>query len=166
MFIKEEYNTTEYIAYYEITGYNMEENQDDYIAKELPSWVNVIKRYGKPDIHIMPNKIRVGVHSEYEKDVTIDYIEYCLNEILGYGDKMNDDTTIIVEQIPVPNLYKDEKYYIVDADEFADKETMEDYWNDSFVGWGDADVDFPDTFKKFIKQCLNNGFARLVEEVR
>ena len=166
MFIKEEYNTTEYIAYYEITGYNMEENQDDYIAEELPGWVNVIKRYGKPDIHILPNKIRVGVHSEYEKDVTIDYIEYCINEILGYGDKMNDDTTIIVEQIPIPNLYKDEKYYIVDADEFADKETMEDYWNDSFVGWGDADVDFPDTFKKFIKQCLNNGFARLVEEAR
>ena len=166
MVIREEYNDTEYIAYYEITGYNMEENQDDYIAKELPDWVNVIKRYGKPDIHILPNKIRIGVHSEYEKDVTIDYIEYCINEILGYGDKMADDATIIVEQIPVPNLYKDEKYYIVDADEFADKETMEDYWNDSFVGWGDADVDFPDTFKKFIKQCLNNGFARLVEEAR
>ena len=166
MFIKEEYNEIEYIAYYEITGYNMEENQDDYIAKELPSWVNVIERYGKPDIHILPNKIRVGVHGEYERDVTIDYIEYCLNEILGYGDKMNDETTIIVEQIPIPNLYKDEKYYIVDADEFVDKETMEDYWNDSFVGWGDADVDFPDTFKKFVKQSVNNGFARLVQEAR
>lgn len=158
-------NEIEYIAYYEITGYNMEENQDDYIAKELPNWVNVIVRYGKPDIHILPNKIRLGVHSEYEKYVTIDYIEYSLNELLGYGDKMTDDTTIIVEQIPIPNLYKDEKWYVVDANEFADRETMEEYWSNSFVGWEDADEGFPTTFNKFIKQCLKDGFARTVKEV-
>ena len=151
-------NEIEYIAYYEITGYNMEENQDDYIVKELPGWFNIIKRDNKNDINIVPNKIIFGIHSEYLDDVKMDYVLDAIADIAG-------NTNLIVNQIPVPALYRDEKWYVVDTNEFADRETMEDYWNNSFVGWEDADVGFPTTFNKFIKQCLKDGFARTVQEV-
>ena len=74
MIIREEYNDTEYIAYYEITGYNMEENQDDYIAKELPDWVNVIKRYGKPGVELQNDDKVWELEADYISQALVNYI--------------------------------------------------------------------------------------------
>ena len=159
MFIREyKDSNVEYVAYYEVSGYNSEENQDDYIAKELTGWFQVINRYGKPDIHILTNKIRFGIHSEYKSDVEFDYVKDCLADIVGAKDN-----GLVIEEIACPNLYRDEKYYLVDADEFIDKEEAEEQWNNSFVGWEDADVNFPTTFRKFIKQASEEGILREVE---
>ena len=144
----------EYVAFYEISGYNMEENQDDYIANELPGWVTLINRYGKPDILILNNKIQIGVHSEYKNDVNFDYINYVLSEITG-------GNALTVKAIPCPALFKNDKYYLVDADEFLDKDELEERWLDGFQGWGDDD--YPGTFKKFVNMAIKDGEVREVE---
>lgn len=152
----------EYVAYYEITGYNIEEGQDDYIADALTSWVTPINRFGKTDIKKLTDKMIIGIHSEYKQDVDYDFMTYALQEICG-NSPIYDEDGFDLKPIPCPNLYKNDKYYLVDSDEFIDKEELTELWNNSFVGWEDADVDFPTTLNKFIKQCVQNGTLREVE---
>ena len=152
----------EYVAYYEIKGYNIEENQDDYIVNELTSWVVPIKRYGKEDIKKLTDKMIIGIHSEYKNDVEIDYIEDALYSITGANENsLNDDSLITVEQIPCPKLFKNDKYYLVDSDEFIDREEAEELWSNGFQGWDDDD--YPGTFRKFIKDAVRDGVIREVE---
>lgn len=165
MFIKEEYSTIEYVCFYQITI--VDDVDVNFLIGELPQWFQIIYFNGKPLITVKGDKVIFGIHSEYKNDVDYDFVNESIYSMFGANENaLTDDSYLFIEQIPCPTKYKEYKYYLVDAEEFIDKEEAEEYWNNSFIGWEDADTNFPTTFRKFIKQSTENGFLRIVEFIR
>lgn len=105
-----------------------------------------------------PNKyIDCIIHSDNANDITETAILYNIE------DYSNIDCNIDINALPVPNLYKDDKYYFPDSDDLCSDETVEEMWNNSFVGYGDYDDNYPVTFNAFVRQCVESDEMKLVK---
>ena len=107
-----------------------------------------------------PNKgIDVIIHTEDNpKWISIDYIYETL-------DYYSEDyiPNITITSLPMPNIYVDDKYYVIDTGELLSTETVEEMWANRFVGYGDYDDKYPTTFNAFVRQCVESGELSLVK---
>lgn len=143
----------EYFARYKIT-FN---DYDEEIANNLIDLINsYFIIYGTIKDLGPRGGIEFIVHNDDIAYINTSFMEEFLNEY-DYGYITN------IESIDCPNVYKDDKWYWVDAQELADKEEVNEMWSNSFVGYGDYDDDYPTTFNAFVRECVENNEMKLVE---
>ncbi len=79
------------------------------------------------------------------------------NDIEDTLGEYEDTYTFEIEPLGCPNLYKDAKWFLLDYNELVTKEELEEMWNNSFVGYGDYDNNYPNSFNTFIRKCVDNN---------
>lgn len=145
----------EYFAHYNI-------RLNDYDEEVANNLVDIIKGNWNylQVLDLGPNKgIDFIIHIEDNpKWISIDYIYETLDY---YDDEYTSNITITT--LPMPNIYADDKYYVIDTGELLSTEIVEEMWANSFVGYGDYDEKYPTTFNAFVRQCVEGGEMLLVK---
>lgn len=156
--IRNKYNHKfEYFGHYLITLAN---EYDSELEDNLCDLITDIFQCFSRGAVITPKGIDVMIHSSNVEDINKDNVISILNAYNDYPDLIN------IEILPCPNLYKDAKFYWVDSDELIDLYELKEMWNNSFVGYGDYDDDYPTTLDAFISECTDNNQLRLVQWVK
>lgn len=145
----------EYFARYRITLNDYDEETANNLIDLINSYFIVydnIKDLG-------PRGIEFIVHND-----NVNYVDkYFLEDFLAEYDY---DYIANIEKLNCPNLYKDDKWYWIDSQELADKDELEELWNNGFIGYGDYDDNYPTTFNAFVRLCVENNELKLVEWIK
>lgn len=153
--IRNKYNRKfEYFGHYLITL----NDYDSELEDNLCNLINDLFQCFNRGAVVTAKGIDFMIHSDNMSEISENYIMDILNEYGGdYSYLIN------IETLDCPNLYKDAKFYWVDSDELIDLYELTEMWNNSFVGYGDYDDDYPTTLDAFISECTDNNQLRLVQ---